>query len=133
MGILEHLLHDVGRVLGQTHGLHVALHLQQEIVMLEVGVMFEQTLYDLVALFVVDQHREVAHECLDDVVDYMDGEVLQTHVQHATTLHVLCQSDSVLSNHLHERDEVALDLGGRGGLAVGGLAQFQQFGLLSLF
>jgi len=63
----------------------------QKSIMVELGVVFQQTLKDLVGLLVVDHVRQFGHDLLDQRVNDVDGECLHAHVQHPAPLYVLCK------------------------------------------
>eukprot|EP00341_Mesodinium_pulex_P015029 CAMPEP_0116983218 /NCGR_PEP_ID=MMETSP0467-20121206/60828_1 /TAXON_ID=283647 /ORGANISM="Mesodinium pulex, Strain SPMC105" /LENGTH=146 /DNA_ID=CAMNT_0004677901 /DNA_START=593 /DNA_END=1033 /DNA_ORIENTATION=- len=74
----------------------------QQVVVLEVGVVFKQTLEHLIALLVVDQLAELRHQALDDVIHHMDRQVFDAHVEHSAALHVLRQLQRVFMHHLQQ-------------------------------
>lgn len=60
-------------------------------IVIEVRVVFEQTLHHLVSLLVVHHVVESVHHLLNDAVDNVNRESFHAHVQNAAALDVACQ------------------------------------------
>eukprot|EP00341_Mesodinium_pulex_P015407 CAMPEP_0116948830 /NCGR_PEP_ID=MMETSP0467-20121206/38555_1 /TAXON_ID=283647 /ORGANISM="Mesodinium pulex, Strain SPMC105" /LENGTH=125 /DNA_ID=CAMNT_0004633355 /DNA_START=692 /DNA_END=1069 /DNA_ORIENTATION=+ len=101
----------------------------QQVVVLEVGVVFKQTLEHLIALLVVDQLAELRHQALDDVIHHMDRQVFDAHVEHSAALHVLRQLQRVFVHHLQQARLMLLHVLRLSCLAEFGLLQLFQAGL----
>jgi len=98
--LFEHLLYHLWGMFGQTHVFHVHVHEFQQIVVLEVRVEFQEGLDDLVALLVLDQQWQFAHQCLDHVIHDVDREMFNTDVQDPTALYILRQTNTVVSDDI---------------------------------
>lgn len=87
------------REFGQTHVQCILRHERDQRVMLEVGIVLQQTLQHLICLLVVDHIGQVIHDLLDQRVDHVDREGLDAHVQYSAALDVLGEGDRVFVDY----------------------------------
>lgn len=77
--------------------------------MVEIRVVFQQTLQDVIGVLVVDHLGQFGHDLLDERVNHVDRECLHAHIQHPAPLHILCQVDCVFVYHFKQGGVVPLD------------------------
>jgi len=133
VGVLDDLFDHEAGVFAQTHFDDVLLQVEHEVVVLEVGVVLQQTLEHLVPEAVVHQLVQVAHQSLHEVVNHMQREVLDADVQHSAALDVLGQRHTVVVDNLEEPRVVTLDPYCMVGLTLVHMLQILQARLKSLF